>query len=221
MGMTTSSTLAELATTHPSAARVFHQNGLDFCCNGRRSLADACAERRLDPDAVIAAIDAEDRFAADARRWDREPLSDLIAFIVTTFHRRLRTTLPELIRMAERVEARHGEKACCPRGLAAHLVTMHELVLEHLAKEEQVLFPLIESGQGRAAAGPVHVMEVEHDGHAQALEVLRRLATNYNPPAEACITWQALYLGLRQLEEELMLHIHLENNVLFRRALIE
>jgi regulator of cell morphogenesis and NO signaling len=98
---------------------------------------------------------------------------------------------------------------------------MHELVLDHLAKEEQVLFPLIVNGQGRAAVGPVHVMEVEHEGHAHALEVLRRLTTNYEPPAEACVTWRALYLGLQQLEEELMLHMHLENNVLFRRALIE
>ena len=123
--------------------------------------------------------------------------------------------------MATRVEAKHGEKACCPKGLSTHLFAMHELVLEHLMKEEQVLFPLILHGRGRVAAGPVHVMEVEHEGHAHALEVLRRLTDNYEPPDEACITWRALYLGLQQLEEELMLHIHLENNVLFRRALIE
>lgn len=222
MGMTTPSiTLAELATTHPAAARVFHRHGLDFCCGGRRPLAEACAERGLDPDDVIASIDAEDRFAEGARRWDREPLPALIAFIVGTFHRRLRESLPELIAMADKVERTHGNKACCPKGLAAHLRVMHDHVLEHLAKEEQVLFPLIENGQGRAAVGPVHVMEVEHEDHAHALDVLRRLTSNYEPPAEACVTWRALYLGLHQLEEELMVHIHLENNVLFRRALIE
>jgi regulator of cell morphogenesis and NO signaling len=135
--------------------------------------------------------------------------------------RRLRESLPELIRMAEKVETRHGEKASCPKGLAAHLISMHEFVLEHLSKEEQVLFPLIANGQGRIAVGPVHVMEMEHEEHARALAILRRLTNNFDPPAEACITWRALYLGLRQLEEELMVHIHLENNVLFRRALIE
>jgi regulator of cell morphogenesis and NO signaling len=218
--MTSSSTLADLATTHPAAARVFYRTGLDFCCGGRRPLADACAERGLDASAILASIEAEELIPSDTRRWDREPLPALISFIVDTFHRRLRESFPELIRMAEKVEVRHGDKASCPRGLVAHLTVMHESVLEHLAKEEHVLFPLIANGQGRVAAGPVHVMEHEHEEHARALERLRRLTTNFVPPAEACITWRAMYLGLQQLEEELMVHIHLENNVLFRRALI-
>jgi regulator of cell morphogenesis and NO signaling len=217
--ITSSSTLADLATTHPAAAGVFYRFGLDFCCGGRRSLSDACAERHLDASAVLAAIAAAEHH--DARRWDREPLPNLIAFIVDTYHRRLRESFPELIGMAEKVEARHRDKAGCPRGLAAHLAEMHESVLDHLAKEEQVLFPLIAQGQGRVAAGPVYVMEREHDDHARALETLRRLTTNFEPPAEACVTWRALYLGLRRLEEELMVHIHLENNVLFQRALVE
>ena len=217
--MTPTNTLADLATTHPEAAHVFYRLGLDFCCGGRRSLSDVCAERGLDAPAVLAAIEAAEHH--DARRWDREPLPNLIAFIVDTYHRRLRQSFPELIGMAEKVEARHRDKASCPRGLAAHLAEMHESVLDHLAKEERVLFPLIASGHGRFAAGPVHVMEREHDDHASALETLRRLTTDFEPPAEACVTWRALYLGLRQLEEELMVHIHLENNVLFQRALVE
>ena len=219
--MTASNTLADIATTHPAAARVFYRHRLDFCCGGRRALSDACAERGLDPSTVLAAIEAEDHLAVGNARWDHEPLTALIAFIVNTYHRRLRESLPHLIHMAERVEARHGSKASCPKGLAAHLAAMHASILEHLSKEEQVLFPLIANGQGRIAAGPVHVMEMEHEEHARALDDLRRLATNFEPPAEACVTWRALYLGLRQLEEELMLHVHLENNVLFRRALVE
>ena len=219
--MTSSRTLADLATTHPAAARVFYRSGLDFCCGGRRPLADVCAERGLDASTVLAAIEAEEHRANDGRRWDREPLPALIEFIVETFHHRLREQFPELIRMAEKVEARHGEKASCPRGLAAHLMTMRESVFDHLAKEEHVLFPLIANGQGRVIAGPVHVIEREHYDHARALETLRRLTTNFVAPEEACVTWRALYLGLQQLEEELMVHIHLENNVLFRRALIE
>jgi regulator of cell morphogenesis and NO signaling len=219
--MISSSTLADLATTHPAAARVFYRHGLDFCCGGRRPLSDVCAERGLDTATVIAAIESEERRTDDDHRWDLEPLTNLMAFIVNTYHRRLRESLPELIRMAEKVETRHGDKASCPRGLAKHLIAMHESVLEHLAKEEQVLFPLIANGQGRVAAGPVHVMEMEHEEHARDLQTLRRLTRKFELPAEACVTWRALYLGLQQLEEELMLHIHLENNVLFRRALIE
>ena len=96
---------------------------------------------------------------------------------------------------------------------------MHGSVLEHLAKEEQVLFPMILAGQGRLAVGPVHVMEVEHDEHGRDLQTLRRLTGDMQPPEGACPTWRALYLGLQQLERELMEHIHLENNVLFSRAL--
>ena len=219
--MTATTTLAEIAVTHPGAARVFYRHGLDFCCGGRRPLADACAARGIDTAVLLADIDAETLQPGDERRWDQEPLPTLIAYIVDTFHRRLRETLPDLIRMADRVEQRHGDKESCPRGLAAHLRVIHEGVLEHLEKEEQVLFPLIVAGHGRRAIGPVHVMEMEHEEHARNLQTLRRLTADLQPPAEACTTWRALYLGLQQLEEELMVHIHLENNVLFRRALAE
>jgi regulator of cell morphogenesis and NO signaling len=218
--MTPTTTLADLAVTHPAAARVFYRNGLDFCCGGRRPLAEVCAERGLDARALMADIEAESQRAADDPPWDREPLPHLIAFIVDTYHRRLRETLPDLIRMAVRVEERHFEKATCPRGLTEHLRAVHEAVLDHLDKEEQVLFPLIVSGHGRFAIGPVHVMEMEHEEHARNLAILRRLTNNLQPADEACTTWRALYLGLQQLEEELMVHIHLENNVLFRRALL-
>ena len=216
--MNSTTTLADLAVTRPAAARVFYRHGLDFCCGGRRPIADVCAERGLDADAILADIDDEDR-VKDDRRWDLEPLPTLIDFIVTTFHARLRATLPDLIRMAERVEARHGDKATCPHGLALHLAAVHESVLDHLVKEEQVLFPLIIAGQSRGTTGPILVLEHEHDDHARALRETRRLTNNLQPPPEACTTWQALYLGLQQFEQELMLHIHLENNVLFRRAL--
>jgi regulator of cell morphogenesis and NO signaling len=219
--MTSTTTLADLAVTHPAAARVFYRHGLDFCCGGRRPLADVCAERGLDAGTLMADIEAEATVPGDERRWDREPLPALIAFIVETFHRRLRDTLPDLVRMADRVEQRHAEKSSCPRGLAAHLRAVHEGVLEHLDKEEQVLFPLIVAGHGRRAIGPVHVMEMEHEEHARDLATIRRLTSDLQPPAEACTTWRALYLGLQQFEEELMVHIHLENNVLFRRALAE
>ena len=220
--MTSTSTLADLAVTHPAAARVFYRHGLDFCCGGRRPLAQACAERGIDADTLLAAIDEEERIPGEAeRRWDLEPLADLIAFIVDTYHRRLRDALPDLIRLASKVESRHAEKAACPHGLAAHLTRMHGEVLEHLEKEERVLFPLILAGQGRRAIGPVHVMELEHEEHGRNLTLMRALANGLQAPPEACPTWRALYLGLQQLEQELMVHIHLENNVLFRRALVE
>lgn len=219
MTIPSNTTLADLAVTHPAAARVFYRHGLDFCCGGRRPLTDACQARGIDVAALLAEIENESPAGGDGVRWDQAPLPLLISFIVDTYHRRLRETFPDLIRMAARVEQRHGDKLSCPRGLTAHLDAMHASVLEHLDKEEQVLFPMIAAGRGQYAAGPAHVMEVEHDDHARALEKLRALTNHMQPPDEACTTWRALYLALRQFEEELMTHIHLENNVLFRRAL--
>ena len=219
--MNRSATLAELAVTEPGAARVFYRKGLDFCCGGRRPLDEVCAARGLDADAVVAEITVEGAAAPASPRWDLRPLPELVTFIVDHYHQRLRQTLPELIAMAEKVESRHGDKPTCPQGLAAHLHRVHAEVLDHLMKEEGVLFPMIVSGRAHMAVGPVQVMEMEHDDHKRNLDMLRTMTTGYVPPAEACVTWRALYLGLAQLEQELMEHIHLENHVLFQRALTE
>jgi regulator of cell morphogenesis and NO signaling len=212
-------TLADLAVTHPAASRVFHRHGLDFCCHGRRPLSEACAERGLVVEDVVAEIADEQSGAGDLPRWDERPIPDLVRHIVDFYHLRLRAELPELISLAAKVETRHAEKASCPRGLRAHLEEVHRAVLEHLAKEEQVLFPMVLAGRGGHAAGPIHVMESEHRDHAENLQKTRRLTADLVAPEEACPTWRALYLRLVQLEGELMEHIHLENNVLFRRVL--
>lgn len=217
---TTAATLADLAVTEPAAARVFHKNGLDFCCGGRRPLAEVCAERGLDATALLAEIEAG-RGDAPATRWDERPLPELVTFIVDTYHRRLREGMPELIALAEKVERRHGDKDACPRGLAARLHRAHAEVLDHLEKEERVLFPLLLAGQGQHAVAPIHVMEREHDDHGRTLEALREITNGYEPPAQACVSWRALYLGLEQFERELMDHIHLENHVLFPRGLAQ
>jgi len=217
--MKSTTTLADLATTHPSASRVFHRYGLDFCCGGRRPLADVCHERGLDQAAILDAIDRESATEGAGQRWDEAPIPDLVAFIVSRYHERLREELPQLIALASKVETKHAEKASCPRGLGQHLTNVHENVLMHLSKEEKVLFPLILDGVGRMAAGPIRVMEQEHDDHREGLLRTRVLTDDLTPPGEACTSWRALYLRLDALEADLMEHIHLENNVLFPRVL--
>lgn len=212
-------TLADLAVVLPAASRVFHRHGLDFCCHGGRPLAVACAERGLDPAAVLAEIDGEQADPA-APRWDERPLAELADHIEAHYHRRLRAELPELVALAAKVEAAHADKPSCPRGLRAHLAAVHESVLSHLAKEEQMLFPMIRAGRGRLAVAPIHVMETEHADHGQDLRRTRELTADLVAPPEACSSWRALYLRLHALEAELMEHIHLENNVLFRRVLV-
>ncbi len=214
-------TLADLAITRPGATRVFLANGLDFCCGGRRPLAEACAEKGLDPGKILQDIEVADQDGGDLTRWANCPVAELSDFIVSHYHARLRTEIPELILLADKVERVHAEKASCPHGLTALLHTMYTAVVEHLAKEEQILFPMMRAGRGRGAGGPIHAMEQEHEDHGRSLARLRELTDNLTAPPEACPTWRALYLRLGRLGEELMEHIHLENNVLFPRALFE
>lgn len=212
--------LADLAVAYPSASRVFHRYGLDFCCHGRVSVADACEKAGLDPDAVLGDVRSTLATAeADGVRLDERPLEELVKHIVERYHTDHREEVPRLLEMARRVEQVHADKASCPVGLADHLEAVLGAMEEHMQKEEQVLFPMLAGGRGRMAAMPISVMEDEHRDHALDLAKSRRLAHDFVPPADACSTWRALYLGLNEFERLLMEHIHIENNILFPRAL--
>jgi len=152
-------------------------------------------------------------------RWELAPLSALVDHIVTHYHRRLRAWLVYLVQMAHRVEGRHRERVVCPAGLAAFLVQFQRDVLDHLEKEETIVFPAIVRGSGARLSSPIYALELEHQHHGSDLQRLHALTDELTPPADACATWRALYAGLAELERELMEHVHLENNILFRRAL--
>jgi regulator of cell morphogenesis and NO signaling len=216
-----SSTLADLAVAFPAASRVFRRHGLDYCCHGRRPVSEACAERGLDASALLAEVTSETRAAADAESWSDRPFPEIVERIVRYYHARLRAELPLLLQMARKVEAVHAEKESVPRGLAAHVHALSQTLLDHLDKEEQGLFPMLLSGRGGQPAPTVYALEREHEHEdvALALQRTRALAKDLVPPAEACTTWRALYLRLDEFEGEVMEHVHLENNVLFRRAL--
>jgi len=214
-----SQSLARLATQVPGAALTFQRLGLDFCCGGQATLGDACAARGLDLPSIEAELRVAFRDDQGFVAWEKRSLVDLIEHVLERFHARHRAELPPLIVLARRVEERHADKAACPRGRAAHLEHVAEELELHMQKEEQVLFPLILAGRGREALMPIHVMEEEHKDHARNLAHLRALAGDYVVPPEGCTTWKALYLGLTELEQALFRHIHLENNVLFPRAM--
>jgi regulator of cell morphogenesis and NO signaling len=216
---TTDVTLAELAVSRPGAARVFMAHGLDFCCGGRRPLAEACEKKGVDPEAVLAEIEAQPVAADDLTRWGDRPLAELIDHIVTRYHDWLREEFPALLKMAKKVEAVHAEKPTVPAGLAELLDGLYQEAVSHLQKEECILFPMIQSGRGASCGGPIQVMEAEHRDVGEALGRARQLTNDLTPPQEACNTWRALYLGVARLEQEFFEHIHLENNVLFPRAL--
>jgi regulator of cell morphogenesis and NO signaling len=215
----THQTLGEIATQHPESTFVFMRHRLDFCCGGRKDFGEACKTAGLDPEGIAAEIEAEGA-RRTAQRWDGTPLPELIDFILERYHAPLRADLPVLIGAAHKVERVHVEEPGCPRGLALALEELDEELQLHLAKEEQMLFPAIRAGsRGAPIHMPIRVIMQEHDDHGERLRQLRELATDLSPPADACATWRALYAGLERLEAELMEHIHLENNILFPRAL--
>ena len=219
--MNISRTLGELVTEMPLAAKVLHQHGLDFCCGGKQSIAQACRAGGLDPETLFREIEAETAGPKQEVRWDRRSLEELILHILKTYHEPLKAEVPRLVDLAAKVEDVHADKPDCPTGLSKLLADIQLAVESHLAKEEQILFPLIIAGRGQTAHMPVQVMIHEHDDHGRNLRRVRELTHDLRLPEDACASWRELYRALAELETELMAHIHLENNILFPRALAE
>ncbi|AFI82929.1 iron-sulfur cluster repair protein YtfE [Methylophaga nitratireducenticrescens] len=210
--------LGEIATQLAGATRVFRQYKLDFCCGGGISLEEALQRKQLDAEPVLKQLEAL-KDESPEQDWTTRPIPELVNYIYNHFHLVHREQLPELRRMARRVETVHGDKSDCPLGLADQLEILENELESHMQKEESILFPMLQQGAGAHAGGPIQVMMHEHNDHGEALQRLVELTNDMTPPADACNTWRALYLGLDQLRNDLMEHIHLENNVLFRRAL--
>lgn len=210
--------IGQLACALPGATRIFHLYGLDFCCGGHKTLRESAEKRNVSPQAIAAELETLRNNTFSGRNWREAPVADLIEHILTRFHARHREQLPELIRLARRVKQVHAGRADCPAGLADHLEAMHNELLSHMMKEEQVLFPMLLGGMGNRALAPIAMMRFEHDQHGDALARLLALTDDITAPADACTTWRALYAGLLELKEDLMEHIHLENNVLFPEA---
>ncbi|GAA0843188.1 hypothetical protein GCM10009113_12560 [Marinobacter szutsaonensis] len=150
--------------------------------------------------------------------WVEEATEEeLIEHILNRYHDTHRDQLPEMIRLAQRVERVHSGHPDCPTGLSAHLETMQAELENHMAKEEQILFPMIVRGISGMARGPISVMRSEHDDHAAALARLEELTNQLRLPEGACNTWRRLYEEIGQFRQDLRDHIDTENNVLFVR----
>ncbi len=211
--------LGAIAIAMPRATTLFRQYDLDFCCGGKQTLRRAADKKALNLDTLVAQLDAIANEPNTGQDWEKTALNEVTPFIVKRYHDRHREQLPELILMAAKVERVHHEKPACPKGLASQLEAIYNELSQHMMKEEQILFPMIEQGMGPRTAAPISVMEHEHDAAGAQLEEVKRLTNNVTPPVGACNTWQALYGGINEFIDDLMNHIHLENNILFPRAL--
>jgi regulator of cell morphogenesis and NO signaling len=207
-------TIGEIAATLPGATAVFRRFKLDFCCGGDALLADAVRKRGLDIGLVERALSALDlRKSAPAP----EATGALIDHIVSRYHETHRRELPELVRLARKVEAVHAGHPEAPRGLADTLEAIRAELEEHMQKEETELFPLMRQRHDAGAKLPTAQLRHDHDWHGELLRRLEVIAQGFALPEGACRSWEALYVGTDKLVDDVMEHIHLENNVLFPR----
>jgi len=207
-------TLGALAAASPGAAGLFRESGLSFCCGGARTVAQAAAEAGRDAQALLAALAAR---AAAADRAAPQETDALIDHIETRYHAVHREELADLIPLAEKVERVHGDHPDAPRGLADLLRAMAAEMDDHMAKEEQILFPMMRAGGNPMIVHPIAAMRHDHDGHADQLRGIEHITHGLTPPEGACGSWLRLYAGVEKFADDLVTHMHLENDILFPR----
>jgi len=236
MNLSATRTVRKLAIEIPNATRTFEKLGIDYCCGGGKSLSDACMHAHLPVEDVLRALEQGGSFtpAAEASLPDftNGALGNLIEHIVTTHHVYVKQEIPRLQQLLHKVVSVHGNNhpelgkiQQTFQGMAAELTS-------HMMKEEHILFPHIVALEKAVNAGrpkptpvfgtvsnPVHMMQMEHDSAGAALKSISELSGNYTPPDGACFSYKTLYSALKEFEEDLHQHVHLENNILFPRAI--
>ena len=226
-------TLGEIATKDLRKAKIFKKYGIDFCCGGKKTVKEACAAKGLDVTKIEQELQQADSYTTGRPLpYNDWSLSFLVDYIVNTHHSYVLQTLPDLCSYAAKVAKVHGDNH-------AELIQVNQLLqeinvelLSHLQKEEKVLFPYIKALENTAGGkvaqadvlgsvqAPINMMEMEHEMVGKNLELIRTITDGYALPAEACASYSLLYRTLQEFEDDLHLHIHLENNILFPKALL-
>lgn len=235
MTIDATTTVRELAIGIPHATRIFEKLGIDYCCGGEKLLGDACLAATASVEEVVGLL----KETTNARRetsggpdWQNEPLSRLCSHIVSKHHTFTRRELARLTELMEKVCLAHGKNHPELLNLQSLLNDLEQELTSHMHKEEQILFPYIHQIEAAkqhletvptpffgTVRNPVRMMMLEHDSAGQHLQRMRSASSNYSVPADACISFQTLYQAMETFEQDLHQHIHLENNILFPRAL--
>jgi regulator of cell morphogenesis and NO signaling len=226
------STVGDIVAGDFRTASVFEQFGIDFCCGGRRSLEDACRAASADTKAVIKALDALLPSAAGEDEVTHWPVGRLIDHITATHHSYVRSALPAIARYLAKLHEVHGARHPELTRVAAVFDRLSAELEQHMLKEEHVLFPyvrdLAEHADQRCGFlqspfgtvnNPIRMMEQEHRDAGDALQIIRELTDGFTPPADGCTTYAVCMAELVRFERDLHRHVHLENNVLFPKAL--
>lgn len=219
--------VGELVAEDFRRAHIFSQFRIDFCCGGGKPLSVACERAEVEPDKVIAALEEAALVGGREDELNQFPLGQLIDYIETTHHQYVRAKAPLLIEYSEKMVRAHGEHYAEIIPFAGWVRALIEELMPHLIKEEKILFPAIRAlSQGQRSEGcfghisnPINAMQHEHEEAGQILQKLHELTNDFTPPEYACTTWRVCYATLAEFEADLHRHIHLENNILFPKAL--
>lgn len=227
-------TLAELVTERTGAAVVFEKHKLDFCCNGKRSLEEACEGQGLNTEAIVTELEVvfSGESAPAEDQFNRMALGKLAEYIQETHHSYVRRMILALIAHTQKVADRHGNNNANLIRIAELWVALAEELMQHMHKEELILFPYVRRLEEAVASGdptmfpqrafvshPIQVMEIEHDKAGEIMKEVRQLSNDFTPPLMACTTYRLSFRELKEFEADLHQHIHLENNILFPKAI--
>jgi regulator of cell morphogenesis and NO signaling len=231
MSMTTEKTVRELALENPAATRVFEKLGIDYCCGGGKPLGEACQAAGLPLETVIEALATAVPRATETTDWQKSTLTSLIQHIIHTHHQFVTAETERLRPLFAKVCSKHGVNHPELEQMRTIFGGLADELAMHLMKEERILFPYIVRMEETvlrnlpappppfgSVRNPIAMMISEHDGAGEALRELRAASNGYTAPADGCVSYQTLYKALAEFETDLHQHIHLENNVLFPRA---
>lgn len=218
--------IGEIVAHVPRASDVFKQYSIDYCCGGHRPLSEAIQEQNLNEAEIIGKLEEIQQASTSQDRtdWQTAPLTELVDHVIDTHHAYLNRSLPELSEMTTAILRAHGAKH---EELREMHRLFHQLKTEldsHLIDEEEVVFPLVkdyeDQGSTIALSRAVNVikkLEEEHDGAGEILHQLREITRDYSVPDDGCTTYDNTYRKLKELENDMFQHIHLENNILHPR----
>ena len=222
--------LAEIVKEDHRAATVFEKYHLDFCCKGKRTLADACTEKGISIEAISEELEKSSEIPTTKMPFTEMTAEQLISYILIHHHFYVKQSMPTIIGHLEKVAAKHGDRFPYMAEVLSLFREINDEMTMHMHKEEVILFPRIKevTAQQEAhqhsnlapgyIAAPIQVMELEHEHAGDILYKIRSLTNNYTPPEGACTTFQVSLAELKEFEEDLHRHVHLENNLLFPLA---
>ncbi|HTS77868.1 MAG TPA: iron-sulfur cluster repair di-iron protein [Bryobacteraceae bacterium] len=226
MKVTSEQSIAEIATANPAAARVFERLGIDYCCRGKLSLRAACECANVALAAALEALEACETTQERPAPLDA-PLGDLTRPIVERHHGFVRRESPRIQALLAKVAEKHGRSHEELFAVQRLFAALDGELAQHMMKEERILFPYLEALAGGITApaffgsveDPIAQMIADHEDAGAILSEIRALTKGYTPPGDACLTFRALYAALEEFERDLHWHVHLENNIVFPRAI--